>query len=131
MWFGCPAWDLDRDATGRRSSIAELYRNLYSKPVSTVDLRLSITEAARRGVSGLVAAASEVDIILERHGEPVAAMIGMNRIEALEEARADLRDLALVLSRVATDSGDRVPFDDLLGTFGLSREELDALPDED
>ena len=82
-------------------------------------------------MSGLVAAVSEADIILERHGEPVAAMIGMDRIEALEQARADLRDLALVLSRVATDSGERVPFDEVLGAFGLLREELDALPDED
>lgn len=82
-------------------------------------------------MSGLVAAVSEADIILERHGEPVAAMIGMDRIEALEQARADLRDLALVLSRAATDSGERVPFDEVLGAFGLLREELDALPDED
>ena len=99
--------------------------------MSTVDLRFSITQATRRGVSGLVAAVAEADIILERHGEPVAAMIGMDRIEALEQARADLRDLALVLSRVATDSGERVPFDEVLGAFGLLREELDALPDED
>ena len=55
-------------------------------------------------------------------------MIGMNRIEALEEARADLRDLALVLSRVATDSGERVPFDDLLGTFGLSARSSTPFP---
>jgi hypothetical protein len=41
--------------------------------------------------------------VLERHGEPVAAVIGLDRIEALEQARADLRDLALVLSRAATD----------------------------
>jgi prevent-host-death family protein len=99
--------------------------------VATVDLHISITEATRRGVSGLVAAVAKGDIVLERHGEPVAVVIGMDRIEALEQARADLRDLALVLSRVATDSGERAPFDEVLGAFGLSREDLDAVSDDD
>jgi hypothetical protein len=55
----------------------------------------------------------------------------LDRIEALEQARADLRDLALVLSRAATDSGERVPFGEVLGAFGLSREDLDAVSDDD
>ncbi|HVC25399.1 MAG TPA: hypothetical protein VND23_06555 [Acidimicrobiales bacterium] len=92
---------------------------------------ISITEATRRGVSGLVADILKSDIVLERHGEPVAAVISMERIAALEEARSDLRDLALVLTRAATDTGERVSLDDVLGTFGLTREQLNALPDED
>lgn len=92
---------------------------------------ISITEATRRGVSGLVADIVKSDIVLERHGEPVAAVISMERIAALEEARSDLRDLALVLTRAATDTGERVSLDDVLGTFGLTREQLNALPDED
>ncbi|MHB1711781.1 MAG: prevent-host-death family protein [Acidimicrobiales bacterium] len=93
--------------------------------------RMSITEATRRGVSGLVTDSAGADIVLERHGEPVAAIIAMGRIEALEEARADLVDLALVVSRAATDTGERVSFDEVLGAFGLMREGLDALSDED
>lgn len=92
---------------------------------------MSITEATHRGVSGLVSDAAKVDILLERHGEPVAAVISMDVINTIEEARADLRDLALVLSRTATDTGERTSLDEVLGAFGLTREGLAALPDED
>jgi len=90
--------------------------------------RLSITEATRRGVSGLVAAASKVDIVLERHGEPVAAIVDIQRLSDFDEVAADLRDLALVLTRAATDSGERIEFDEVLNAFGVTRDQLDSLP---
>ena len=37
---------------------------------------------------------------------------------------ADLRDLALVLSRVATDSGRRTSLDDVIAAYGHTRESL-------
>jgi hypothetical protein len=49
----------------------------------------------------------------------------------LEEVAADLRDLALVLARMATDTGERVPLDDVLKAFGHTRESLAALPDDE
>ena len=53
------------------------------------------------------------------------------RLAALDEARSDLRDLAPVFTRAATDPGERVSLDGVLDTFGLTREQLNALPDED
>jgi hypothetical protein len=39
--------------------------------------------------------------------------------------------LALVLTRIATDSGQRTSLDGVLEAFGHTRESLAALPDEE
>ena len=44
---------------------------------------------------------------------------------------ADLRDLALMLARTATDSGRRTPLDDVLAAFGHTRESLARSPDDE
>jgi hypothetical protein len=48
-----------------------------------------------------------------------------------DAAAADLRDLALVLSRTVADGGRRTPLDDVLTTFGHTRESLAAVEDDD
>lgn len=93
---------------------------------------LSVTEAAQRGVAGLVADAEHgSDVIVTRRQEPVAAVVSMRRVAAIEEVFSDLHDLALVLARTAADSGRRTSFDDVLGAFGYSRESLAALPEDE
>ena len=93
---------------------------------------LTVTEATQRGVAGLVAAAEHgSDLVVTRRHRPVAAVVGINRLTELDEAAADLRDLALVLTRIATDSGQRTSFDDVLEAFGHTRESLAALPDDE
>jgi prevent-host-death family protein len=92
---------------------------------------VSVTEASRRGVAGLVAAAEAGgDVVVARWSKPVAAVISMRRLEELQELEEDLRDLALVLSRVAGDRGGRSSLDEVLSTLGYTREELDGLADE-
>jgi antitoxin (DNA-binding transcriptional repressor) of toxin-antitoxin stability system len=92
---------------------------------------LTVTEAAQRGVAGLVADAEQgSDLVVTRRQHPVAAVVGIGRLAELEEAAADLRDLALVLTRVATDTGSRTSLDEVLAAFGHTRESLDALPDD-
>jgi prevent-host-death family protein len=88
---------------------------------------MSVTQAAARGVAGLLRAA-EVgeDVIVSRHGKPVAAVVSMARLEQLRDLESDLRDAALVLARAATDTGERVGIDDVIRGFGFSREELEA-----
>jgi hypothetical protein len=49
----------------------------------------------------------------------------------LEEAAANLRDLALVLARAVTDTGRRTSLDEVLAAFGHSQESLGALPDDE
>ena len=68
--------------------------------------RVSVTEASRRGVARLVAdAAHGTEVVVERHGEPLAAVVAYERYTELVQLRADLRDLALVLGRGADDDG--------------------------
>ena len=93
---------------------------------------LSVTAATKRGVAGLAADAERGDdVIITRHRKPVAAVISIERLLELNELKADLRDLALVLSRAATDTGRRISYDDVLAAFGHTRESIAALPDDD
>jgi antitoxin (DNA-binding transcriptional repressor) of toxin-antitoxin stability system len=93
---------------------------------------LTVTEATQRGVAGLVADAERgSDLVVTRRHQPVAAVVSFKRLTEFEEAAADLRDLALSLARLATDTGARTSLDDVLKAFGHSRESLAALPDDD
>ncbi|MDA0638954.1 type II toxin-antitoxin system prevent-host-death family antitoxin [Nonomuraea sp. MCN248] len=93
---------------------------------------LSVTEAAQRGVARLVADAEQgADLVVTRRRQPVAAVVSIRRLNELEEAAADLRDLALVLARSVTDTGDRVSLDEVLAAFGHTRESLSAIPDDE
>lgn len=90
----------------------------------------SVTDATRRGVAGLVSdAESGTTVVVTRRRQPVAAIVSMERLAAVEELREDLRDLALVVSRQVTDSGARTDFDEVLAAFGYTRESLADLPD--
>jgi prevent-host-death family protein len=75
---------------------------------------LSVTEAARQGVAGLVAAAEHgSDLVVTRHHRPVAVVVGIDRLTA------------------AADTGRRTSLDDVLTAFGHTRESLSALPDDE
>jgi prevent-host-death family protein len=92
---------------------------------------MSVAEAAQRGVAGIVTAAERgTDVVVTRHRRPVAAVIAYHRLEELSKAAEDLHDLALVLARKVTDTGERTSLDEVLRAFGHSRESLEALPDE-
>lgn len=93
---------------------------------------LTVTEATQRGVAGLVADAEQgSDLVVTRRHRPVAAVVGISRLTLLEGAESDLRDLALVLVRAATDTGRRTSLDDVLAAFGHTRESLAELPDDE
>jgi antitoxin (DNA-binding transcriptional repressor) of toxin-antitoxin stability system len=111
-----------------------LDRFLYSWAMTILHdpRRVSVTEATQRGVAGLVADAEHgSDVIVTRRQQPVVAVVSMRRLAAIDEAMADLHDLALVLARSATDSGRRTSLADVLAAFGHTRESLEALPDDE
>ena len=84
--------------------------------------RVSVTEASRRGVARLVAdAAHGSEVVVERHGAPVAAVVAYERYTELARLRDDLRDLALVLGRAAADDGQRHSLDEVVDAFGRAR----------
>jgi antitoxin (DNA-binding transcriptional repressor) of toxin-antitoxin stability system len=83
---------------------------------------VSVTEASRRGVARLVAdAAHGTDVVVERHGRPVAAIVAFDAYTELGRVRDDLRDLALVLGRAAGDDGRRSTLDEVVDAFGRAR----------
>lgn len=93
---------------------------------------VTVTEAAQRGVAGLVSDAERgTNFVVTRRHRPVAAVVGVDRLAELETAVEDLRDVALVLARMVTDSGRRTSLDDVVAAFGHTRESLAALPDDE
>jgi antitoxin (DNA-binding transcriptional repressor) of toxin-antitoxin stability system len=111
-----------------------LYRFLYSLSMTALQgaHELSVTEATKRGVAGLVADAEHGEaLVVTRHHRPVAFVVSVNRMAEFDEAAADLRDLALVLARSASDTGRRTSLDDVLTAFGHTRESLAAMEDDE
>jgi prevent-host-death family protein len=98
--------------------------------VDTADL-ISISEAARLGVSALVREAEEGhERVVLRNNKPVAAVVGMERLERLQQLEDDLLDISLAAARMMTSGPERVTLDEVLAHFGYTREQLAALPDE-
>ncbi|MFK4035516.1 prevent-host-death family protein [Nonomuraea wenchangensis] len=71
------------------------------------------------------------DLVVTRRHQPVAAVVSIRRLNQLEEAAADLHDLALVLARSVTDTGERVSLDEVLEAFGHTRESPASIPDDE
>ena len=66
------------------------------------------------------------DIIVERRGQAVAAVVSIGHLEELRSLRADVTSAALILARELADTGRRTGLDDALAAIGLDRAELDA-----
>lgn len=93
---------------------------------------LSVTAATGRGVAGLVKDAERgEDIIVERHGRAVAAVISVKHFDELHRVRADLTAASLVLARELSDTGNRTDLDDAIAGFGFDRAEMEAELDAD
>lgn len=91
------------------------------------DTRISVTTANSRCVSGLIRdAEGGNDVIVERHGRAVAAVVGMERLAEIASLEAGVRSAALVLARAATDDGSRTDLDDVISALGFDREQLEA-----
>lgn len=98
--------------------------------VETTNL-ISISDASARGISALVREAEQGrERILVRNNQPVAALIAMSRLEALQQHEDDLLDIALASARMLTTGPVRHSLDDVLVRFGYTREQLNDLPDE-
>ncbi len=86
---------------------------------------LSVTEAAKIGLPGILKQAENGEsTIVERHGKPVAAIIGMRELEQLNNRIDDINDLVLVTLRAAMDDGKRYSLDEVANYFGVDMDEL-------
>lgn len=91
---------------------------------------VAMTEAGRRGVSRLAAdAEAGHTTVLRRHADPVAAVVSFRELVRLQALERDLVDVALVLTRAATDSGSRTSLDDVIESVGFTRAQLEAMPE--
>ncbi len=92
--------------------------------IDTTDL-LSITDANKRGISGLARDAEQgLDRVLLRNNKPVAAVVSMRRLEQIEQLEEDLLDISLAIARSLTSGTDRHSLDQVLTRFGFTRDEL-------
>lgn len=66
------------------------------------------------------------DVVVERHGKAVAAIVSMAHLEEINRLEQDLRESVLLLARLATDSSARTDLDTAIKAFGLDRAELEA-----
>ena len=60
---------------------------------------------------------------------PQAAVVGIDRLEQLQQLEDDLRDIALVAARMATTGPRRHSLDEVLARFGYTREQVRDLPE--
>jgi antitoxin (DNA-binding transcriptional repressor) of toxin-antitoxin stability system len=97
--------------------------------VDTADL-IAMTDASKAGVSALARAAEEGrEQILLRNNKPVAAIVGMARLEQLQRLQDDLLDVSLAAARMLTSGARRHSLDDVLAQFGYDRDRLRDLPE--
>ncbi|ASR38032.1 hypothetical protein BAY61_26855 [Prauserella marina] len=96
--------------------------------IDTNDL-ISVTDANNKGVSKLVAEASEGrEFVLIKNNKPAAVLVGIDKVERLqrvEEYEEDLKLLALALVRSATDTGQRLSLEETAARFGVDLDDLD------
>jgi hypothetical protein len=97
------------------------------------DHLLPISEASAKGLSKIVSdAEGGHEWVLLRNSKPVAAVVGMGKLERLqqlEDVEDDLRLMALALARTVTDNGNRTSFGKVLAHFGLDEDDLVAVDD--
>lgn len=96
---------------------------------------LPIGEANNKGISKLVTDAENGhEWVLLRNSKPVAAVVGigrMERLQELEDIEEDLRLMALTLVRTVTDNGNRTSFAQVLKSMGIDEADLVAVDDDD
>lgn len=92
---------------------------------------VSVTDASRRGLPAIVAEAEQHPVLITRRDQEAVVVIGADRLAELDEAMADMMDLALVVARAVTDTGKRYTLTDVMAEVGMSEEQILALPDDE
>lgn len=97
--------------------------------VDTANL-ISISEANKLGVSGLVRKAEEgQEQVVLRNNKPAVAVVSVERLEQLQQLQDDLLDIAMTVARMSATGPTRHSLDEVLSQFGYTREQLRDLPD--
>ncbi len=90
---------------------------------------VGVTELAN-STSRLVAEAAKGRlVVISKNNLPTAALVGIDRLQELEDREENVALLSLALARMATDSGNRTDLDDFIAELGLT-DEVASLEDE-
>lgn len=90
---------------------------------------VGVTELASSSSRLAAEAAGGRDVIVSKNNRPIAAPVGMERLQQLQDREENLALLALGLTRIATDNGNRTDLDDFINELALT-DEVAALNDE-
>lgn len=90
---------------------------------------VGVTELANSSSRLVADAAQGRDVIISKNNRPTAALVGIERLQDLEDREENLGLLALALTRMATDNGNRTELDEFINELGLT-DEVAALDDD-
>ena len=91
---------------------------------------VGVTELANSSSRLVADAAQGRSFIISKNNRPTAALVGMVRLQELEDREENLALLSLALIRMATDNGNRTDLDDFIAELGLT-DEVAGLEDID
>ena len=91
---------------------------------------VGVTELANCSSRLVAAAADGRDVIISKNNRPTAALVGIERLQQLDDREENVALLALALTRMATDNGNRTELDDFISELGLTTA-VGELDDED
>lgn len=91
---------------------------------------VGVTELANSSSRLVACAAQGRDIIIAKNNKPTAVLLGIDRLQELEDREENMALLALSLTRIATDNGNRTELDDFIAELGLT-DEVAALGDDE
>lgn|ERR1700722_6687070 len=91
---------------------------------------VGVTELANSSSRLVAEAAQGRDVIISKNNKPTAALVGIERLQDLEDREENMALLALTLTRMATDNGNRTDLDDFISELGLA-DEVAALNDDE
>ena len=91
---------------------------------------VGVTELSNCSSRLVAQAAQGHDVIIAKNNRPTAALVGLDRLQEIEDREENSALLILALTRLATDNGNRTDLDDFIAELGLT-EEVAALDDDE
>lgn len=91
---------------------------------------VGVTELSNSSSRLVAAAADGRDFIISKNNRPTAALVGIARLQELEDREENIALLALTLTRMATDNGNRTELRTFIDELGLT-DEITSLDDDE
>jgi prevent-host-death family protein len=92
---------------------------------------VGVTELSNSSSRLVAQAASGSDVIISKNNRPIAALVGIGRLQEIEDREENVALLVLAITRLATDNGNRTDLDDFIAEMGLTDEVAGLDDDED